>query len=101
MLDDRSTYSIVPYTEGLNFFDVNRCAELYQNELTELQPNYKSVVKFLFAPTTSQLPMFHGILKPHKSPLKLRPIVPNTNWSTKRLFKVLDESLKPHLTRYP
>lgn len=100
MLNNRNTYSIVPYPEGLNFFDVERCVEFYQNKLAGLQPNYKSVVKILLAPTTTQLPMFHGILKLHKSFIKPRRIVPNTNWSTKRLLKILNKSLKPHPTRY-
>jgi len=50
---------------------------------------------------TCQIPVFHGIPKIHKTPWKLRPIVPMHSFATARLAQVVDHYLKSVIERLP
>lgn len=49
----------------------------------------------------TDLPKFHGIPKIHKSPWKIRPIVPMHSYSTTRIAMVVHHYLQPLMDQYP
>lgn len=57
--------------------------------------------KFIEKRTLEVVPEFHGIPKVHKTPWKLRPIVPSHSWVTSCVSQVLDHLLRPVLSKLP
>lgn len=94
MLADTSTYEWV--TEIPIPVLVTKLMKLVRK--WRLPPN---MTKYITQRTKTEVPHFHAIPKVHKTPWKLRPIVPSHSWVTSCVSTVLDHLLQPILKQIP
>ena len=87
-------YSVSIIGEGYNFAAFTEQERKYIHEsLDASHTSHKELIE--------SIPMFRGIPKVHKKPLKLRPIVPFFTWRGRGVSKVLSVHLQSLLPRYP
>lgn len=94
LLADTNTYEWVP----------NIPIPALSKKLTKLVRKWRlpsNMTKYITQRTKTEVPVFHAIPKVHKTPWKLRPIVPSHSWITSCVSTVLDHLLQPVLTQIP
>jgi len=76
----------------------------YKQELKDLIEDIDDLTKqerAFLSRVSNNVPKFHMLAKIHKTPLKGRPIVGNTNWITTNLSIFLDQRLQTYLKDNP
>lgn len=92
LLEDASTYDLVDqaYVEWIRQEAFNRIVSIVNQSQFGKQPS-----EFLLSSDEEKaIPEFHGIPKVHKSPWKIRPIIPNHSWVTRKASEVSDYVLR-------
>ena len=100
MLSDASTYEQVSF-EDVNFY---RTAALERIDQIVMEGSFSSSTQdyLVASKSDAQIPEFHAIPKVHKSPWKLRPIIPSHSWATRRASEVSDFILRElHKQEFP
>lgn len=93
---DITTYKKVLEVPTLKIYNcLNEVFEVWEECFTGDMAN------FVTHSETDNIPEFYGIPKIHKTPWKLRPIVPNMKWVTNNAAKVVDHHLQPLLQLFP
>jgi hypothetical protein len=94
LLADKDTYRLVTK------IDKEGLIKTLHNKLPKwrLPP---AMEKYIWSQTKMEVPEFHAIPKVHKTPWKLRPIVPSHSWLTTTTSEVLDHLCQPLLEHFP
>jgi hypothetical protein len=100
MLADMSTYDSIDLDE-IEYIQTEGLSRL--SDITDKGDFEPSTTEYLsLSLNDSAIPEFHAIPKVHKTPWKLRPIVPSHSWFTRRASEVCDFALRECLRRkYP
>ena len=92
LLGDTSTYDVVDY-DTLRWYQ--RSAMERIQTICEDVDFSDQVKEYLLSPEElTSIPEFHAIPKVHKTPWKLRPIIPSHSWVTKKASEVCDFALR-------
>lgn len=101
MLDDISTYERISLSDLKEYYRHEALKRIH--EIIDSGSFSEQVSEFLLmSETDDAIPEFHAIPKIHKTPWRLRPIVPSHSWCTRRASEVCDFVLRGfHREHFP